>query len=39
GFRWWEIDITYYGLRLLALLGLIWDLKPVPPTLRRGGGH
>ena len=39
GFYWWEIDITYYGLRLLALLGLIWDLKPVPPTLRRGGGH
>ncbi|MEZ5454747.1 MAG: acyl-CoA desaturase [Lysobacteraceae bacterium] len=39
GFRWWEIDLTYYGLRLLALFGLIWDLKPVPPTLRRHGGH
>ena len=21
GFRWWEIDLTYYGLRLLAVLG------------------
>jgi stearoyl-CoA desaturase (delta-9 desaturase) len=30
GFRWWELDITWYGLRLLALLGLVWDLKPVP---------
>lgn len=30
GFRWWELDITWYGLRLLALMGLIWDLKPVP---------
>jgi stearoyl-CoA desaturase (delta-9 desaturase) len=30
GFRWWEIDLTWYGLRLLALLGLIHDLKPVP---------
>jgi stearoyl-CoA desaturase (delta-9 desaturase) len=30
GFRWWEIDATWYGLRLLALLGLIRDLKPVP---------
>jgi len=37
GFRWWELDLTYYGLRLLALCGLVWDLKPVPAGLRRGG--
>jgi stearoyl-CoA desaturase (delta-9 desaturase) len=30
GFYWWEIDLTYYGLRLLSSLGLISDLKPVP---------
>ena len=30
GFRWWEIDVTWYGLRVLALLGLVRDLKPVP---------
>lgn len=30
GFFWWEIDITYYLLKLLALSGLIWDLQPVP---------
>ena len=30
GFRWWEIDLTYYGLRALAALGLVRDLKPVP---------
>lgn len=30
GFRWWEIDLTWYGLRLMALLGLVRDLKPVP---------
>ena len=30
GFRWWEIDLTWYGLRLMALLGLVHDLKPVP---------
>ena len=34
GFYWWEIDLTYYGLRLLAALGLVWDLKPAPATLR-----
>lgn len=31
GFRWWELDLTYYGLRLMSWLGLVWDLKPVPP--------
>jgi stearoyl-CoA desaturase (delta-9 desaturase) len=30
GHRWWEVDITYYGLRLLALVGLVHALKPVP---------
>jgi stearoyl-CoA desaturase (Delta-9 desaturase) len=30
GFRWWEIDLTWYGLRLMAALGLVHDLKPVP---------
>lgn len=30
GFRWWELDITWLGLRTLAALGLVWDLKPVP---------
>ncbi|BFI96127.1 MAG: acyl-CoA desaturase [Rhodanobacter sp.] len=30
GFRWWEIDLTWYGLKLMALLGLVRDLKPVP---------
>ncbi len=34
GFYWWEIDLTYYGLRLLQALGIIWDLKEVPPALR-----
>ena len=30
GFFWWEIDISYYLLRCLAALGLIWDLREVP---------
>jgi stearoyl-CoA desaturase (delta-9 desaturase) len=34
GFYWWEIDLTYYGLRLLEMLGLIRDLKSVPPRIR-----
>jgi stearoyl-CoA desaturase (delta-9 desaturase) len=34
GFYWWEIDLTWYGLRLLAALGLIWDLRAVPAAVR-----
>ena len=30
GFRWWEIDITWYGLKLMSMLGLVRGLKPVP---------
>lgn len=30
GFFWWEIDFTYYGLKILNWVGLIWDLKGVP---------
>lgn len=38
GFRWWEIDPTWYGLCVLQALGLVRDLKPVPAwVLARGG--
>ncbi|KZC16956.1 stearoyl-CoA 9-desaturase [Rhodanobacter sp. FW510-R12] len=30
GFRWWEVDLTWYGLKLMAALGLVRGLKPVP---------
>jgi len=30
GFKWWEIDITYYVLRGLAALGLVYDLREPP---------
>jgi stearoyl-CoA desaturase (delta-9 desaturase) len=33
GFYWWEIDVTFYGLKLLESLGIIWALKPVPMTV------
>jgi stearoyl-CoA desaturase (delta-9 desaturase) len=26
GFRWWQIDMTYYVLRALAAVGIVWDL-------------
>jgi stearoyl-CoA desaturase (Delta-9 desaturase) len=27
GFRWWEYDPTFYVLKLLERLGLVWNLK------------
>jgi stearoyl-CoA desaturase (delta-9 desaturase) len=30
GFRFWEIDITYYLLCFLQSVGIIWDVKKVP---------
>lgn len=32
GFYWWEIDVTYYCLKVLSWLGIIWDLKRVPAS-------
>lgn len=27
GLRWWEIDMTYYLLKLMSWVGLAWDLR------------
>ncbi len=36
GFRWWEVDITYYGLLGLKVLGLVSDLRDPPPHVLAG---
>jgi stearoyl-CoA desaturase (Delta-9 desaturase) len=36
GFRWWEYDPTYYTLRVLSWLGLVWDLRVPPKAVVRG---
>ncbi|MBP9205421.1 MAG: acyl-CoA desaturase [Kofleriaceae bacterium] len=30
GFHWWQLDLTYLVLRVLAGLGVVWDLHGVP---------
>jgi stearoyl-CoA desaturase (delta-9 desaturase) len=35
GFFWWEIDITYYVLRGLAAVGVVWDLREPPAEILR----
>lgn len=37
GFYWWEIDITFYALKVLSWFGLIWDLKTVPAHVLEEG--
>jgi stearoyl-CoA desaturase (delta-9 desaturase) len=36
GFRWWEFDPTYYVLRALSWVGIVWDLHVPPKAVVRG---
>jgi stearoyl-CoA desaturase (delta-9 desaturase) len=36
GFRWYEIDISYYALKALAATGLVWHLHKPPGHVVRG---
>jgi stearoyl-CoA desaturase (Delta-9 desaturase) len=33
GFRWYEFDPTYYVLKALSWVGLVWDLRTPPPEV------
>lgn len=33
GFRWWQLDVTYYVLRALQAVGLVWDIKAPPKAV------
>jgi stearoyl-CoA desaturase (delta-9 desaturase) len=35
GFRWWEIDGTFYVLKALSWIGTVWDLKSPPASVIR----
>ena len=35
GFRWWEIDPTYYLLKALSWCGVVWDMKSPPKAVLR----
>jgi stearoyl-CoA desaturase (Delta-9 desaturase) len=35
GFRWYEIDITYYVLKAMSWAGLVWDLGEPPVEVVR----
>jgi stearoyl-CoA desaturase (delta-9 desaturase) len=31
GFFWWEVDLSYYLIRGLEALGIVWGVKEPPP--------
>jgi stearoyl-CoA desaturase (delta-9 desaturase) len=33
GFYWWEFDFTWYTMKAMAALGLVWDMQPVPARI------
>jgi len=33
GFYWWEFDLTWYVIRLMQMVGLVWDVKTVPDRI------
>jgi len=35
GFRWWEIDASWYVLKLLSIFGIVYDLKAPPERVLR----
>ena len=35
GFRWWEIDLTFYIIKALSRTGVVWDLKSPPEAVLR----
>jgi stearoyl-CoA desaturase (delta-9 desaturase) len=37
--RWWEIDISYYEIRLLKALGLAWDIVKPRRARRRAAAR
>lgn len=36
GFRWWEVDISYYVLRAMSAVGLVWDIREPPAAIVAG---
>ena len=37
GFYWWEIDISYYVIKMLGSVGIVYDIKPVPSRIIEEG--
>lgn len=34
GFFWWELDMTYYIIKMLSWVGIVWDIRKVPKRVK-----
>jgi stearoyl-CoA desaturase (delta-9 desaturase) len=34
GFFWWEVDVSYYSLKILSWLGVVWNVREPPASVR-----
>lgn len=37
GFYWWEVDVSYYSIKLFEKLGIVWNVQEVPPHILAKG--
>jgi stearoyl-CoA desaturase (delta-9 desaturase) len=37
GFLWWELDVSYYAIRVLERLSLVWAVREPPAAVLRPG--
>jgi stearoyl-CoA desaturase (Delta-9 desaturase) len=35
GFAWWQIDVSYYTIRVLGWLGVVWGIREPPASILR----
>ena len=38
GFRWWQVDLTFYCLKLLQLFRIVWDVRAPPEHIKDAAG-
>ncbi|MEM7152437.1 MAG: acyl-CoA desaturase [Myxococcota bacterium] len=39
GFFWWEVDMAYYTLKALSVVGLVWDIREPPKRIYEAGSE
>jgi stearoyl-CoA desaturase (Delta-9 desaturase) len=39
GFYWWEVDMTFYILKALSWLGIVWDIQTAPAKIKDGSAQ
>jgi len=39
GFYWWEIDISYYLIKLLSVFGIVWDIHKPTKVLQQASSE